>query len=138
MPLQFLPICSLTEEPKRRYNAKNGFLKPLQTVDKLLCKDKMGCLMLFAWSVLHPCKTLGKQLKHPCFRRSPNASLRSFVGFASVHLWSCVVGASCTDSVRPLVSIRAYNLCANAIKHPCLVAGCVSISLTADFQKLRF
>ena len=30
------------------------------------------------------------------------------------------------------------NLCANAIKHPCLVAGCVSISLTADFQKLRF
>ena len=31
------------------------------------------------------------------------------VGFASLQLWSCVVGASCTDSVRPLVSIRAYN-----------------------------
>ena len=68
------------------------------TVDKPLCKDKMGCLMLFAWSVLHPCKTLGKQLKHPCFRRSPNASLRSFVGFAS-----------CKTSVRTLSSILAWS-----------------------------
>ena len=48
--------------------------------------------------VLHPCKTLGKQLKHPCFRRSPNASLRSFVGFAS-----------CKTSVRTLSSILAWS-----------------------------
>ena len=74
MPPQFLPICSLTEEPKQRYNAKNGFLKPLQTVDKPLCKIKWG---------------LG---------RSPNASLRSFVGFAS-----------CKTSVRTLSSILAWS-----------------------------
>ena len=54
--------------------------------------------MLFAWSVLHPCKTLGKQLKHACFRRSPNASLRSFLGFAS-----------CKTSVRTLSSILAWS-----------------------------
>ena len=47
---------------------------------------------------MHPCKTLGKQLKHPCFRRSPNASLRSFVGFAS-----------CKTSVRTLSSILAWS-----------------------------
>jgi hypothetical protein len=28
-------------------------------------------------------------------------------GFASVQQWSFVVGASCTDFVRPLVSIHA-------------------------------
>ncbi len=70
-----------------------------QNVNKTKSSPKMGlsvvCLGGFA-----SCKTFGKQLKRPCFRRSPQIGLRSFVGFASMQ-----------------------NLCANAIKHPCLGEG---------------
>jgi len=49
-----------------------------------------------------------------------------------------MVGASCTDSVRPLVSIRAYNLCANAIKRPCLGEGAVLSALRLIFKSSAF
>ena len=38
---------------------------------------------------------------------SPLPLNERFVGFASVQSWSFAVGASCTDFLRPLVSIRA-------------------------------
>ena len=53
-------------------------------------------------------------LQHPFQNRtiprkalSPLPLNERFVGFASVQSWSFAVGASCTDFLRPLVSIRA-------------------------------
>ena len=43
----------------------------------------------------------------PCFALSHLPLNERFVGFASVQSWSYAVGASCTDFLRPLVSIRA-------------------------------
>ena len=66
------------------------------------------------------------------------------VGFASLQNFRQTTKASLLKAKPQCKSAFVcwfcivQNLCANAIKHPCLVAGCVSISLTADFQKLRF
>ena len=57
----------------------------------------------------HPCLKLGVSLfRHPC--RTPLSPVKScvcLVGSASLQSWSFVVGASCTDFVRPLVCVLA-------------------------------
>ena len=69
------------------------------------------------------------------YKNSTNSLTLSHLGhsnsFASVQPWSFVVGASCTDFVRPLVSIHTYSFVCPYFgilaENPFPVKGCVCL-----------
>ncbi|EDS01775.1 hypothetical protein EUBSIR_00316 [[Eubacterium] siraeum DSM 15702] len=54
---------------------------------------------MLVWLCIRASSATHAKASLPLYERS--------VGFASVQSWSFAVGASCTDFLRPLVSIRA-------------------------------